>query len=67
MIMEPSGRIRMVPAIVERGDILKDFHSVGAYCSGDRLYAAIRRYYFWPRLWQECLLIAAEALPNKRE
>ena len=57
----------MVPAIAEREAILRDFHHVGAYCSGDRLYLAIRHYYYWPTLRRECLAAAASALPNKRE
>jgi hypothetical protein len=57
-LVEPDGRIRRIPAIVERQRILQDFHEQGAFCSGDRLYYSVRMYFFWPHLRPQCLLQA---------
>ena len=53
--VEQSGHIRMIPAIAERGSILDDFHSTGGYCSGDRLYGIVSRYFYWAGLRESCL------------
>ena len=59
-----TGLQREWPVLGDRLGLLRRLHRQLAYCSGDRLFEAVRREYVWNGMREDCRYVARTALPN---
>ena len=65
--LEGDGRVREIPAISDRAQIVKDYHVASGLCSGERLYEVIRRNYYWFGMKGDCIKYVAQNVPMRVE
>lgn len=57
-----SDRVREIPSLRRRKDIVEEIHNVGGHVGVMKVYHMVRSLYYWPGLIEDCINVCSNCV-----